>query len=437
MSLTVASFATSYYAILPAIVLIPLYIRISRQSLRVGTKLRPHLTTCGFPASNLAVSVEGGLATIRAFGRTDHYIQLMRRYLDDANAVYVNISICHQWLSSRVGLISAAFVSLVAAGAIYTNKSAATTGLAVTLALKLNHSLGLTIGQINVMRTGFNAVERVLMLAQLPAESSQGKAAPQGWPSNGAITVDNATVRYDNTESDALKGVSFSVYPGRCVGIVGRTGAGKTSLTGALLRFVPLAEGAITIDGQDISGVRIGDLRKAIRVIPQDPFLFSGSLRQNVDPEGKHSDEKLVSALARVHFKADQDTSAVLDMAIQSGGSNLSHGQLQLLCLARVLLEEECRILILDEATSGVDGNTDKLVQDVIRNSFADTTVLVIAHKISTVADFDQILVLSEGQVAENGSPRELLAKKGQFWDMVQRSENAADIERMVADQGN
>lgn len=356
----------------------------------------------------------------------------MQRHIDDAMSVYANIVIGHEWLASRVSFLSTAFVSLIAYSSIYTDRSAAATGLAITLALKLKHSLELAIGQINVTRTGFNAVDRVLTLAQVPVESNQGKSAPQGWPCGGAIAVENLVVRFENTPLDALKGVSFSAKPGERVGIVGRTGAGKTSLANALLQFVPVAKGTITVDGQDISRIKLTDLRKAIRIIPQDPCLFSGSLRQNIDPNSKYSDEKLMSALVRIRFDKLENSGAVLDMQIHRGGSNLSHGQRQLLCLTRMLLEDDCCILILDEATSGIDSTTDAVIQDIIREGFLKTTVVVIAHRIATVADFDQILVLSEGQLAENGSPKELMDNKGQFYDMVQRSEGSEHIRSIV-----
>lgn len=381
------------------------------------------------------MSVQGGLTTIRAFGRTQHYISRMHSCIDDANSVYANIAIGHQWLASRMGLLSAAFVSFVAAGTIYSTQSAAATGLAITLALKLKHSLELTIGQINVTRTGTAAVQRVLMLAEVPTEEdeAQVKRTPSDWPSEPNVSVSNIVVRHEGASSDALKKVSFEVKAGQRVGIVGRTGAGKTSLVNAIMGFLPVAQGYIMICDEQTSSLKLSDLRKVVRIVPQDSFLFSGTVRQNLDPDGKCSDEKLKAALERVKLQPSPGNNAkLLDRVIHTGGLNLSHGQRQLICLARVLLDDDCRVLILDEATSGVDEATDKVVEEVINTSFADVTVLVIAHRIATVAEFDRIVVLSEGEVVENDSPRNLLKQYGQFAAMVDQSEHAGSLRTLI-----
>ncbi|RFU80780.1 abc bile acid transporter [Trichoderma arundinaceum] len=274
-------------------------------------------------------------------------------------------------------------------------------------------------------------------LAETPRETEEGEDAPEGWPKEGAVQVQGLGIRYGSDLRSALNGISFSINPRQRLGIVGRTGAGKTSLTSALLRFIDASEGRILIDGIDISTLKLGALRAAVAIIPQDPFLFLGTLRSNLDLREDKTDAELLSVLRRVqlisdvHGGKDGNKFSDLAMEIHPGGENLSHGQRQLICLARALLSR-CRILILDEATSAVDGATDAMIQQVIREEFAYATILVVAHRLLTVADSDAILVLQNGEMAEFGSPAELMAKEGVFWDMVRHSGDAEKIARMI-----
>lgn len=247
-----------------------------------------------------------------------------------------------------------------------------------------------------------------------------------------------------------LKGLTFSVKRNERVGVVGRTGAGKSSLTLALFRFLEARSGTIHIDGLDISKIKLHDLRSRLAIIPQDPVLFSGTVRSNLDPFDRHTDAELRDSLERVHLirgtggtvtptppppaspSAGSDPAAAgnanvfddLTSPISEGGLNLSQGQRQLLCLARAIVSRP-RVMVLDEATSAVDMSTDALIQRSIREEFTDATLLVIAHRLSTIADFDRILVLSDGKVAEYGTPRELWDRddgKGVFRGMCEES---------------
>lgn len=236
-----------------------------------------------------------------------------------------------------------------------------------------------------------------------------------------------------------LKGLTFSVKSNERIGVVGRTGAGKSSLTLALFRFLEARSGTIHIDGLDISTIKLHDLRSRLAIIPQDPVLFSGTVRSNLDPFDKHTDAELRDSLERVHLLTNTgDVTPTTDPAhsstgpssptanaknanvfndltspISEGGLNLSQGQRQLLCLARAIVARP-RVMVLDEATSAVDMSTDALIQRSIREEFTDATLLVIAHRLSTIADFDRILVLSDGKVAEFGTPRELWGQEGE-----------------------
>jgi ABC-type multidrug transport system fused ATPase/permease subunit len=250
-----------------------------------------------------------------------------------------------------------------------------------------------------------------------------------------------------------LKGLTFSINRNERIGVVGRTGAGKSSLTLALFRFLEARSGSVFIDGLDISKIKLHDLRSRLAIIPQDPVLFSGTVRSNLDPFDHHTDTELRDSLERVHLiggsthtpsvagdaaTASGSTTPVestiatpkntnlfadLSSAISEGGLNLSQGQRQLLCLARAIVARP-RVMVLDEATSAVDMHTDALIQRSIREEFTDATLLVIAHRLSTIADFDRVLVLSDGRVAEFGTPRELweMGEGGMFRGMCEES---------------
>jgi ABC-type multidrug transport system fused ATPase/permease subunit len=316
-------------------------------------------------------------------------------------------------------------------------------GFTITAAFQFSSALSDTLRKLGLVEVGFNAVERVMEYVNNPTESNAGLNPPDGWPSAGRILVDNLVVSYSDSLPPALKSISFSIESRQRVGIVGRTGAGKTTIAHSLLRFIEPTSGVISIDGVDISTLMLKELRRNITLIPQDPFLFSGTLRSNLDLLGNKGDEQLKLALKRVHLihnagaeagdqRSQPNTSFDdLDMSISNGGLNLSQGQRQLICLARTILTRG-RVLILDEATSAVDMVTDTAIQQSIRAEFSDCTLLVIAHRLSTVADFDQVIVVSEGSIVETGSPAELLGKKGTFWEMISQSAERESISSKI-----
>ncbi|KAF1734922.1 ATP-dependent bile acid permease [Beauveria bassiana] len=403
---------------------------ISRHLLRlIDESLRPILEH--------ATSVASGLATIRAFNRTEFYVERMHELVDRSAKLGLHLILGQRWLAVRLGSLGVIFVTAVAATLVYQGEDAAKTGFAITLALQLKAALGGTTTMLNLHDMLARTIGRIISLANVETESRDGIELARSWPAEARIEVCDLAVRYDASAQPALRRVNFSVESRQRLGIVGRTGSGKTTLTNAILRFIAVAQGQIIIDGVDVSTIKLNRLRKAITLIPQEPFLFSGTLRSNVDPSGTKSDDLVLEVLRRVHLIPNAATKDVgnhtsefshLDMEIQPGGVNLSYGQRQLLCLARALLVR-CPILILDEATSGVDDATDAAVQRVLREEFSHATILVVAHRLLTVADFDSILVMRDGKVAEMGPPRALMARRGLFWDMLQQS---GDSERVM-----
>jgi ABC-type multidrug transport system fused ATPase/permease subunit len=388
---------------------------------------------------DLMTSVVTGLATIRAFNRSQFYIDRMYDLIDLRTKVGWHLSLGLKWMNLRLGVIGVVFVTSVAAALIMNRADAALAGFTITAAFQFSSALSDTLRKLGIVEVGFNAVERVMEYVNNPTESNAGLNPPDGWPFAGRILVDNLVISYSDSLPPALKSISFSIESRQRVGIVGRTGAGKTTIAHSLLRFIEPTSGVISIDGVDISTLMLKELRRNITLIPQDPFLFSGTLRSNLDLLSNKSDEELKLALKRVHLihnagaeagdqRGQPNTSFDdLDMSISNGGLNLSQGQRQLICLARTILTRS-RILILDEATSAVDMVTDTAIQQSIRAEFSDCTLLVIAHRLSTIADFDQVIVVSEGSIVETGSPTELLEKKGTFWEMISQSSERESI---------
>ncbi|KAJ8789389.1 hypothetical protein J1605_021916 [Eschrichtius robustus] len=274
------------------------------------------------------------------------------------------------------------------------------------------------------IETNIVAVERINEYINVENEAPwvTDKRPPEGWPSKGEIRFSNYQVRYRPELDLVLKGITCDIKSTEKIGVVGRTGAGKSSLTNSLFRILEAAGGQITIDGVDIASIGLHDLREKLTIIPQDPILFSGSLRMNLDPFNNYSDEEIWKALELAHLKSFVDgLQAGLSYEVTEGGDNLSIGQRQLLCLARALLQKS-KILIMDEATAAVDLETDHLIQTTIQTEFSHCTTITIAHRLHTIMDSDKVMVLDNGKIVEYGSPEELLKNTGPFYFMAQEA---------------
>lgn len=255
------------------------------------------------------------------------------------------------------------------------------------------------------------SVERGLSYAQLDAEPGYNATnqAPQGWPEKGSVAFKDVSLAYYPGGPTVLKGVSFSVLPGEKIGIVGRTGAGKSSLISCLLRLPLNTEGKITIDGIPVEQLNIQAARSAIAVIPQHPFLFNDTLRRSLDPSVKFTDQELWDMLDKVQLKSRVESRpGQLYCHVTEHGANFSVGERQLICFARALLFGR-KIILMDEATSSVDSKTDELIREIISQEMSGCTVLTIAHRLSTVMDYDRVMVLNGGKLVEMDSPDILL----------------------------
>ncbi|VVC32363.1 Hypothetical protein CINCED_3A001687 [Cinara cedri] len=299
-------------------------------------------------------------------------------------------------------------------------------GLVITQALNLMGNIQYGIRQSAELENQMTSVERVLEYTNVPQEapleSSLDKKPPKEWPSRGQIVFQNLCLRYSLDSPYILKNISIKIQPMEKIGIVGRTGAGKSSLIHALFRLA-LNDGSIIIDGIEIHQLGLHDLRSKLSIIPQDSVLFSGTIRKNLDPFNEYSDHVLWNILEEVQLKdIVEDLPVGLNAKISEGGSNFSVGQKQLLCLARSILRNK-KILILDEATANVDPKTDSLIQNIIKKKFQSCTILRIAHRLNTIMDSDKVLVMDAGKVVEFGHPNNLLANKdGFFYKMIDQT---------------
>ncbi|KAJ3266799.1 Canalicular multispecific organic anion transporter 2 [Chytriomyces hyalinus] len=365
------------------------------------------------PVYALANTTFAGISTVRAFGKTGAYTDKNDLLQDDMQTSFLTQMTCNKWLQYRLECLGAciSFGAAVFAVVERNRISAGSAGLSLGYALMITQYLYHSMRMWGQVQNSGVSLERIFEYFNLPSEAPQftDHDTPEGWPRDGRVVFKDLKMRYREGTPLVLKGISVEVKAGEKVGIVGRTGAGKSSLSVALFRLSEADEGVIEVDGIDVAKVGLNLLRTRLTIIPQEPVLFGASVRDNIDPDKKHSDEAIWSALEASHLKARfSDHEEGLEQKIKSGGENMSVGERQLFCLARAILRNT-KVLILDEATAGIDLETDALIQATIRREFKDSTVLTIAHRIQTIMDSDKIMVLNAGTVEEMDSPANLL----------------------------
>uniref|UniRef100_A0A3B4WDB0 ATP binding cassette subfamily C member 4 (PEL blood group) n=1 Tax=Seriola lalandi dorsalis TaxID=1841481 RepID=A0A3B4WDB0_SERLL len=334
-----------------------------------------------------------------------------------------------RWFAVRLDGICSIFVTITAFGCLYLRDGLepGAVGLALSYAVTLTGMFQWGVRQSAEIENMMTSVERVVEYAELEREApwETDKKPPHDWPKTGSITFDRVNFSYSASDPLVLKNLTVVFTSREKVGIVGRTGAGKSSLISALFRLAE-PEGRIMIDGFLTSAIGLHTLRQKMSIIPQDPVLFTGTMRKNLDPFRQHTDEDLWNALQEVQMKAVvEELPNKLETVLTESGSNFSVGQRQLVCLARAILRKNC-ILIIDEATANVDPRTDGLIQQTIRDKFQECTVLTIAHRLNTIIDCDRILVLDAGRIQEYDEPYVLLQNQdGLFYQMVQQTGRA------------
>ncbi|KAK4992057.1 ATP-binding cassette glutathione S-conjugate transporter ycf1 [Elasticomyces elasticus] len=408
-----------------------IYLYIQRYYLRTSRELKRLDSVSRSPVYAHFQESLSGISTIRAY-RQQKRFGMENEWRIDANlrAYFPSIN-ANRWLAVRLEFIGS-FIILAAAGfaiiSVSTGSglSAGLVGLSMSYALQITQSLNWIVRQTVEVETNIVSVERVLEYARLPSEAPDiisKNRPPVSWPARGAVSFNGYSTRYRPGLNLVLKNVNLSIKSHEKIGVVGRTGAGKSSLTMALFRIIEPAEGDVTIDCLSTSSIGLLDLRRRLAIIPQDAALFEGTMRDNLDPGHVHDDTELWSVLD--HARLREHVSGMpgqLDAKIHEGGSNLSQGQRQLVSLARALLTPS-NILVLDEATAAVDVETDAMLQATLRsNMFKDRTIITIAHRINTILDSDKIVVLDHGTVAEFDTPSELVRRRGLFYELVKEA---------------
>ncbi|KAJ1734938.1 hypothetical protein LPJ61_000812 [Coemansia biformis] len=437
----IAAATPAFLVVAAAIALV--YAGIARYYLNTSRELKRLESNSMSPLLSLFGELILGVSTIRAFGAKHYYIREALDRIDAHNRAYYMVWATTRWLAVRIEAAGAC-VSFSCALFLLANTHRIDSGLAgfvLTYALSFSWRMLWLVRNYSTNEFNMNAVERIDQYLRVDQEAPlhTATAPPSTWPATGALAVENLVIEYV-PGAPVLRELSLDVQPGEKIGVVGRTGAGKSTLSLALLRFVEATRGRILLDGVDIASVGLEDLRRRVTIIPQDPVLFNGTIRFNLDPLGEYPDELVWDALRRTHLVRErgesQATSAAvsvadggdscgdsadrmsgvfssLDAEIKENGQNLSLGQRQLVALARALVRRS-QLIIMDEATASVDFDTDARIQRTIRGpEFAASTLICIAHRLRTIIDYDRVLVLDRGAVAEFDTPARLLGREG------------------------
>ncbi|XP_053165769.1 ATP-binding cassette sub-family C member 2 isoform X2 [Hemicordylus capensis] len=421
-TLLIICLATPYFAV----VIVPLgliYYYLQRFYVATSRQLRRLDSVTRSPIYSHFSETVSGLSVIRAYGHEARFLQHNEKTVDINQKCVYSWIVSNRWLAVRLEFVGNLVVFFAALLAVLAKDvlDSGIVGLSISSALSVTQTLNWLVRMTSELETNIVAVERVheytLVANEAPWVTAQ--RPPPSWPHRGEISMVEYQVRYRPELELVLTGINCHIKSTEKIGVVGRTGAGKSSLTNALFRILEAAGGRILIDGLDIAMLGLHDLRQNLTIIPQDPVLFSGSLRMNLDPFNQYSDEDVWHALELAHLKSYvSGLHEGLSHPVSEAGENLSVGQRQLLCLARALLRKS-KILILDEATAAVDMETDHLIQQTIRSEFADCTVLTIAHRLHTIMDSHRVMVLQAGKIVEFDSPEQLLQQNSIFAGMA------------------
>lgn len=373
---------------------------------KLRTNLRRLAATADSPLISLYHDSIEGVVMLRAFGLANLSAQSMKTLLNRSRTAETWNWICYNWVRAVVLSLSSVFVTSTGFILVGRDISPAMAGFILTYAAQISGNMFGLLDHFIMCEMTFVSLERVsYFIDEVTPEPVGGQEPPADWPAEGAINIHNLSVRYAPDLPDVLHDINISINPGERVGVVGATGSGKSTLALTLFRAVEPTAGSIDIDGIDISDVSLQSLRARLNMVVQDGSLPSGTLRNALDVTNSRTDAEIYDALRRVHLLPevlddDKHPFANLDTFVAAEGSNFSHGQRQLLCLARALLKHS-KILVMDEATSSVDFEMDAKITQTIKECFSDTTMIVIAHRLATIVGYDKVLVLDKGRVKE------------------------------------
>ncbi|CAH9140893.1 unnamed protein product [Cuscuta epithymum] len=423
-NLIVLAFVT-WQVLFVSIPMVYLAIQLQRYYFSSAKELmRINGTTKSFVANHLAESLAGSI-TIRAFEQEDRFFAKNLKLVDVNASPFFHNFAANEWLIQRLEVISATVLASSALCMVLLPPgtfSSGLIGMALSYGLSLNMSLVFSIQNQCTIANYIISVERLKQYMHVPSEAPEiieKNRPPINWPTKGRVEIQNLQIRYGEGSPLVLQGISCTFEGEHKIGIVGRTGSGKTTLIGALFRLVEPAGGRIVVDGIDISKIGLHDLRSRFGIIPQDPTLFHGTVRYNLDPLCQHTDQQIWEVLQKCQLKeAVEEKEKRLDSLVVEDGSNWSMGQRQLFCLGRALLRKS-KILVLDEATASIDNATDMILQKTIRTEFTDCTVITVAHRIPTVMDCTMVLSISDGKLVEYDEPMKLMKKEGSLYGQL------------------
>ncbi|KAI3844336.1 hypothetical protein MKX03_006139 [Papaver bracteatum] len=372
-------------------------------------------------ASHLGESITGSM-TIRAYEKEHRFFADNLSFIDKNVSTSFHIYSASEWLNQRLEILC---ITILCSTALLLVLLPTKTfgpgfvGMALSYGLSLNQLLFSTVQLNCTLENDIISVERLNQYMRIPGEAPKviyGNRPVTGWPAVGRVEIHDLEIRYRINTPIVLKGISCIFGGGHKIGIVGRTGSGKSTLIGALFRLVEPVRGKIVIDGVDISTIGLYDLRSRLGIIPQDPTLFIGTVRYNLDPLSQHTDQEIWEVLGKCQLRESvQEKQGGLDSLVQQDGVNWSMGQRQLFCLGRALLRRS-QILVLDEATASIDNATDSILQKTIRSEFASCTVITVAHRIPTVMDSTMVLAISDGKIIEYDEPMKLMKEEGSLF---------------------
>lgn len=428
-AIVVVCMLVSWYLLFLALPMFLFYFRLAKRYLPATRDLRRLDAAARSPIFSHFAETMAGVSTVRAMAQQDRMFNTNVQKLERQMEAYYLSNTAARWLSLRLQVNGTLLVGAVCFLGIYFSSSgkisSAVLGLAISYALKLTDTLNQVNRESADRETQMVSVERVCSyindIAHEPPLRTAVRVVPDSWPSRGMVSVQDVQMRYRDGLPLVLNGISIEIKEGERVGIVGRTGCGKSSFLMVLMRLLEVQHGRILVDDVDIASVGLHDLREKTAIIPQDPAILTGTVRFNLDPFGLKSSQELWVALEKAQLKERVERAeGGLDSKVEEGGGNYSVGELQLMCLARALLRCQTKggMLLLDEATSALDAETDKTIQTVIRAEFK-CTVITIAHRIQTLLDYDKVVVLDAGRVVECDSPVALLKKPSIFQSLA------------------
>ncbi|KAL1411123.1 hypothetical protein Q8F55_002073 [Vanrija albida] len=423
-----------WWFVVAGLIMLGVYYRAGSMYGQASRDMRRLDSVTRSPLYSLFGETVSGVAVIRAFGASTVALKQMMKLEDTNMLAFCWTWTINRWLSARFNMLSSLLVGITACAMLVSGVNAAFAGFALAFATTIMHDLLFVVRRFVQLEQSMVALERIKEYSEVPQEAPEHvePRPPASWPAEGGISVDKLVIRYAPDLPDVLHSISFDVKPREKVGIVGSTGCGKSTLALSFFRFVEATSGKIVIDNIDIAKIGLTDLRSNIMIIPQDPTILSGTLRSTLDVFDEYDDADIYEALRRVHLlKADEPVGPAavaesssgdsdteenrnvnvfrdLSYPVSEGGENFSTGEKQLVCMARAILRHN-KVLFMDEATASIDYETDELISKTIRAEFADSTILTIAHRIHTIIDFDKVLVMHRGSIAEYASPAELL----------------------------